>query len=64
MVRVHSLPDWVVHGLQLLHLLINLVVMVLSLDRVDGPLKFFQIEYFALELMKFILMVHIKYWIG
>ena len=62
-VGIHPLPDGIVHLLQLLHLLLNLVKVVSPLDGIHWTFQLFQIKYFVLQFLKFILMVHIENWI-
>ena len=62
-VRIHTLSDGIVHLLQLLHLLINLVEMVSPLDGINWTFQLFQIKYFALQFLKLVLMVDIENWI-
>ena len=62
-VGVDTLSDGKVHLLQLLHLLINLVEMMSPLDGIHWTFQLFQIKYFVLQFLKFILMVHIENWI-
>ena len=62
-VRIHTLSDGIVHLLQLLHLIINLVEMVSPLDGINWTFQLFQIKYFALQFLKLVLMVDIENWI-